>query len=47
MAEPEIDVDEEVLEWAAEALGTHTVEDTVNAALAEIAARVRRRGPID
>ncbi|MFE2289287.1 hypothetical protein ACFXDJ_34590 [Streptomyces sp. NPDC059443] len=46
MAEIEIDVDEEVLALAAEALGTRTVEDTVNAALVEVAARVRPRGSV-
>ncbi|MEU9717860.1 DUF2191 domain-containing protein [Streptomyces sp. NPDC047976] len=44
MAETEIDVDEEALALAAEALGTRTVQDTVNAALVEIAARARRAG---
>ncbi|MEV7522545.1 hypothetical protein [Streptomyces sp. NPDC091371] len=40
-------MDEEVLALAAEALGTQTVEDTVNAALVEVAARVPRRASAD
>jgi Arc/MetJ family transcription regulator len=43
MAKTLIDLDEEALALAAEALGTKTKKDTVNAALAEIGARVRRR----
>ncbi|MER7463585.1 hypothetical protein [Streptomyces sp. NPDC097981] len=45
-----IEIDEEALALAAEALGTRTVEETVNAALVEIAARAGRgrvREPID
>ncbi|MEV7613615.1 type II toxin-antitoxin system VapB family antitoxin [Streptomyces sp. NPDC089799] len=42
MAKTVIDLDEEALALAAEALGTKTKKDTVNAALAEIGARVRR-----
>ncbi|MEV6728702.1 hypothetical protein [Streptomyces sp. NPDC051364] len=38
----EIDIDEEALALAAEALGTHTAEDTVNAALWEVAMLARR-----
>ncbi|WP_327306772.1 hypothetical protein OG730_27625 [Streptomyces sp. NBC_01298] len=47
MAETEIDVHEEALALAAEEFGTHMLEDTVNAALMEIAASVRPRMPID
>ncbi len=42
MAKTVIDLDEEALSHAAKALGTKTKKDTVNAALAEIGARVRR-----
>ncbi|WP_223837872.1 type II toxin-antitoxin system VapB family antitoxin [Streptomyces venezuelae] len=42
MAKTVIDLDEEALALAAQALGTKTKKDTVNAALAEIGARVRR-----
>ncbi|MFD5420351.1 type II toxin-antitoxin system VapB family antitoxin [Streptomyces sp. NPDC127069] len=47
MAEAEIDVDEEALALAAEALGTRTVQETVNAALREVVARVRPVGAVD
>ncbi|MFG2879788.1 hypothetical protein ACGFYU_33065 [Streptomyces sp. NPDC048337] len=47
MAETEIDVDEDALALTAEALGTHTVEDTVNAALVQIAAGVQPSGSVD
>ncbi|MFJ9644811.1 MULTISPECIES: type II toxin-antitoxin system VapB family antitoxin [unclassified Streptomyces] len=42
MAKTVIDINEEALALAAEALGTTTKKDTVNAALEEIGARVRR-----
>ncbi|MFI5985927.1 hypothetical protein ACIBEA_34340 [Streptomyces sp. NPDC051555] len=42
MAKTLIDIDEEALALAAEALGTKTKKDTVNAALTEIGARLRR-----
>ncbi|MEU5805566.1 type II toxin-antitoxin system VapB family antitoxin [Streptomyces sp. NPDC047718] len=42
MAKTVIDINEEALALAAEALGTKTKKDTVNAALEEIGARVRR-----
>ncbi|WP_419994897.1 hypothetical protein [Streptomyces boninensis] len=42
MAKAVFDLDEEVLREAAKELGTKTKEDTVNAALAEVAARGRR-----
>ncbi|MCF3181040.1 type II toxin-antitoxin system VapB family antitoxin [Streptomyces polychromogenes] len=47
MAESEIDVDEEALALAAEVLGTRTVQETVNAALMEVVARVRPMGAGD
>jgi Arc/MetJ family transcription regulator len=43
MAKTVIDVNEEALAFAAKALGTKTKKDTVNAALEEIGARVRRQ----
>ena len=43
MAKTLIDVNEQYLAAAQEALHTETKKDTVNAALAEIGARVRRR----
>ncbi|MCP3817711.1 type II toxin-antitoxin system VapB family antitoxin [Streptomyces sp. A3M-1-3] len=42
MAKTVIDINEEALALAAQALGTKTKKDTVNAALEEIGARVRR-----
>ncbi|WP_415950324.1 type II toxin-antitoxin system VapB family antitoxin [Streptomyces sp. KLOTTS4A1] len=42
MAKTVIDLDEEALALAAEALGTKTKKDTVNAALADIGARLKR-----
>ncbi|WP_391858178.1 type II toxin-antitoxin system VapB family antitoxin [Streptomyces silvisoli] len=42
VAKTVIDIDEEALALAARALGTKTKKDTVNAALHEVAARVRR-----
>jgi Arc/MetJ family transcription regulator len=42
MAKTLIDINEKALALAAEALGTKTKKDTVNAALEEIGARVRR-----
>jgi hypothetical protein len=42
MAKTLIDIDDDALRLAAEALGTKTKKDTVNAALAEVAARLRR-----
>jgi Arc/MetJ family transcription regulator len=38
-----IDIDEQALALAAEVLGTRTKKDTVNAALTEIGARLRRQ----
>ncbi|MFF4378596.1 type II toxin-antitoxin system VapB family antitoxin [Kitasatospora sp. NPDC001547] len=43
MAKTMIDIDEEALSLAAEVLGTTTKKDTVNAALAEVGMRERRR----
>ncbi|MEV0278284.1 type II toxin-antitoxin system VapB family antitoxin [Streptomyces sp. NPDC050610] len=43
MSKTMIDIDDEALALAAEALGTKTKKDTVNAALAEIGARLRRQ----
>lgn len=43
MAKTVIDIDTDNLRDAAAELGTTTKKDTVNAALAEIAARARRR----
>ena len=43
MAKTLIDLDEEALALAAEALGTKTKKDTVNAALREVAALAARR----
>jgi Arc/MetJ family transcription regulator len=42
-----VDIDDEALALAAEALGTRTKKDTVNAALAEVVARVRREQALD
>ncbi len=47
MAKTVIDIDEEALALAAEALGTVTKKDTVNAALAEIGARIRRQRALE
>ncbi len=47
MAKTVIDLDEEALALAAEELGTKTKKDTVNAALAAIGARKRRRAAIE
>ncbi|MFG2297092.1 type II toxin-antitoxin system VapB family antitoxin [Streptomyces sp. NPDC048603] len=47
MAKTVIDIDEEALALAAQALGTKTKKDTVNAALAEIGARVRREAALE
>ncbi|MFE7114898.1 type II toxin-antitoxin system VapB family antitoxin [Streptomyces sp. NPDC057654] len=43
MSKTMIDIDDEALALAAEAMGTKTKKDTVNAALAEIGARLRRQ----
>ncbi|MEU7042957.1 type II toxin-antitoxin system VapB family antitoxin [Streptomyces varsoviensis] len=43
MSKTMIDIDDEALALAAEVLGTKTKKDTVNAALAEIGARLRRQ----
>ncbi|MFJ7156091.1 type II toxin-antitoxin system VapB family antitoxin [Streptomyces sp. NPDC101118] len=42
-----IDIDEEALALAAEALGTKTKKDTVNAALQEIGARLKRERALE
>ncbi|MCE7081996.1 type II toxin-antitoxin system VapB family antitoxin [Streptomyces sp. ST2-7A] len=42
MAKMLIDIDEETLAAAQEALGTRTKKETVNTALSETAARIRR-----
>lgn len=47
MAKTVIDINEEALALAAEALGTKTKKDTVNAALEEIGARLRRERALD
>ncbi|MET9961796.1 type II toxin-antitoxin system VapB family antitoxin [Streptomyces sp. NPDC006326] len=47
MAKTVIDINEEALALAAEALGTTTKKDTVNAALEEIGARVRRQRALE
>lgn len=47
MAKTVIDIDEEALALAMEALGTTTKKDTVNAALEEIGARVRRQRALE
>lgn len=47
MAKTVIDINEEALALAAEALGTKTKKDTVNAALEEIGARVRRQRALE
>lgn len=43
MAKTLIDIDDEALALAAEVLGTRTKKDTVNAALTETGARLRRQ----
>lgn len=47
MAKTVIDIDEAALALAMEALGTTTKKDTVNAALEEIGARLRRQRALD
>ncbi|MEU6892142.1 type II toxin-antitoxin system VapB family antitoxin [Streptomyces sp. NPDC046557] len=47
MAKTVIDSNEEALALAAEALGTTTKKDTVNAALAEIGARLLRQRALE
>lgn len=47
MAKTVIDINEEALALAAEVLGTKTKKDTVNAALEEIGARLRRRRALE
>jgi Arc/MetJ family transcription regulator len=47
MAKTLIDLDEEALADAAKLFGTKTKRDTVNTALREAAARVRRAGAIE
>ncbi|MFF1557308.1 type II toxin-antitoxin system VapB family antitoxin [Streptomyces sp. NPDC058279] len=47
MAKTVIDINEEALALAAEALGTTTKKDTVNAALAEIGARLLRQRALE
>ncbi|MEO3754904.1 type II toxin-antitoxin system VapB family antitoxin [Streptomyces sp. B6B3] len=47
MAKTVIDIDDEELALAAEVLGTKTKKDTVNAALAAVAARARRRKALE
>ncbi|WP_443059425.1 type II toxin-antitoxin system VapB family antitoxin [Streptomyces sp. NBC_00435] len=47
MAKTVIDIDEEALALAMEALGTTTKKDTVNAALEEIGARLRRQRALE
>ncbi|MFD6885986.1 type II toxin-antitoxin system VapB family antitoxin [Streptomyces sp. NPDC059957] len=47
MAKTVIDINEEALALAMEALGTTTKKDTVNAALEEIGARVRRQRALE
>ncbi|MFI6005389.1 type II toxin-antitoxin system VapB family antitoxin [Streptomyces sp. NPDC051366] len=47
MAKTVIDINEEALALAAEALGTTTKKDTVNAALEEIGARLRRERALE
>ncbi|MFE2427121.1 type II toxin-antitoxin system VapB family antitoxin [Streptomyces sp. NPDC059373] len=47
MAKTVIDLNEEALALAAEMLGTKTKKDTVNAALEDIAARLRRLRAIE
>lgn len=47
MAKMLIDVDEELLADAAEVFGTKTKKDTVNTALRESAARLRRARALD
>jgi len=43
MTKTPIDLDDELLAEAAEALGTHTKKDTVNRALADVVRRARIR----
>ncbi|MCX4629905.1 MULTISPECIES: type II toxin-antitoxin system VapB family antitoxin [unclassified Streptomyces] len=47
MAKTVIDINEEALALAAEVLGTTTKKDTVNAALEEIGARLRRERALE
>ncbi|MEU7826609.1 type II toxin-antitoxin system VapB family antitoxin [Catellatospora sp. NPDC049133] len=47
MAKMLIDIDEELLAEAAEVFGTKTKKDTVNTALRESAARLRRARALD
>ncbi|MCX5378373.1 type II toxin-antitoxin system VapB family antitoxin [Streptomyces sp. NBC_00091] len=47
MAKTVIDINEEALALAAEALGTTTKKDTVNAALEEVGARLRRERALE
>lgn len=47
MAKTVIDIDEEALALAAEALGTKTKKDTVNAALLEVGALRRRERALE
>ena len=47
MARTVIDIDDEALEEAARLLGTKTKQETVNAALREIADRQRRQAALD
>lgn len=47
MAKTVIDIDEAALALAMEALGTTTKKDTVNAALEEIGARLRRQRALE
>lgn len=47
MAKTVIDINEEALALAMEALGTTTKKDTVNAALEEIGARLRRQRALE
>nr|WSW45871.1 hypothetical protein OG296_23760 [Streptomyces sp. NBC_01001] len=47
MAKTVIDINEEALALAAEVLGTKTKKDTVNAALEEIGARLRRERALE
>ncbi|WP_370063373.1 type II toxin-antitoxin system VapB family antitoxin [Streptacidiphilus sp. MAP5-3] len=47
MAKTLIDLDDEALAFAAEALGTRTKKDTVNAALREVGARARRERALE
>jgi Arc/MetJ family transcription regulator len=47
MTKTPIDLDDEALAAAAEALGTTTKKDTVNAALREVSQRLRRLAALD